>query len=232
MTGLAARGLRVTRGTFALGPLDLEVAPGEALLIFGPSLAGKTALLKALVGLAPAQGRVRVGDVEVDLATARVDDRLRSQVGMVFQNDALFDALTVAENVGLPLERRGVRDADIRIREALRGVGLTDAAQKLPEQLSGGMRKRAGIARALATDAPVLLVDEPLAGLDPGTQDRIADLLLDLRERGRALVIAVADPAALWRVCGHALALDAGQVIASGPCAEVRRAAGALLGAA
>ena len=232
MTALAARGLRIDRPGFALGPIDLEIAAGEALLAFGPSLAGKTALLKALVGLAPARGTVRIGTVEVSLSDPPPLEPLRVQVGMVFQNDALFDSLTVRENVAVPLLRRGIADAGPRVAQALADVGLTEAADKLPEQLSGGMRKRAGLARALAVEPSVLLVDEPLAGLDPGTQKRIASLLGAARDRGCALLIAVADPSALWDVCGQAIALEHGQIIARGPSERVRADAAQLLGAA
>ena len=175
--GLHVRRLALSRPGFSLGPLDLDVEAGHALLVFGPALAGKTALLKALVGLTPASGQVQLDGLELDLAAPVGLEKIRADVGMVFQNDALFDSLTVQENVGQPLRHRHVEDADIRIAKALADVGLSDAASKLPEQLSGGMRKRAGLARALAADPGLLLVDEPLADLDPGTQLRIARLL-------------------------------------------------------
>jgi len=226
------RELRIDVPGFGLGPLSFDVENGQALLVFGPSRAGKTALLKALVGFAPARGQVRVEGAEVDLAKPTGIDALRSHAGMVFQNDALFDALTVRENVAEPLRRRRISDAGIRITQALNDVGLLDAANKLPEQLSGGMRKRAGLARAFAMDPAVLLVDEPLAGLDPGTQKRIASLLAAARARGRALVIAVADPAPLWGLADSALALEDGRIVAHGKPDDVRRAAAPLLGAA
>jgi len=230
--GLAVRALTLRRPGFSLGPLSFDVAPGEALLVFGPSQAGKTQLLKALVGLAPASGQVCVDGIELSLAASTGWADLRARVGMVFQNDALFDSLSVRDNVALPIVRRGGRDDDPRIDALVAEVGLQGHGHKRPAQLSGGMRKRAGLARALAAAPPVLLIDEPLAGLDPGSQRRIAALLADVRDAGHALVVAVADPAPLWPLCRRALALDGGAVVAHGSAEAVRAAAAQLLGAA
>jgi phospholipid/cholesterol/gamma-HCH transport system ATP-binding protein len=228
--GLQASGLALRGDDFSLGPIDLQARAGEALLVFGPARGGKSPLLKALVGLTPGTGRVTLGETTVELGGAAVLDALRLQVGMVFQNDALFDALTVRENIALPLRGRSGPDADMRITEVLEQVGLTDAADKRPEQLSGGMRKRAGLARALVTRPSLLLIDEPLAGLDPGNQLRVVRLLEQALQAGAAMVVAVADPTPLWNSCSGALALEAGRVVASGRALDVREQARALLG--
>lgn len=182
----------------ALGPLDLRVAPGERWVVTGPAGSGKTTLLKCLAGLRlPTAGTVRWDGA--DVRTLDVVERRARQaaLGMVFQSDALFDSLTVLDNVLLPLTRRGVRTAEARPRalEALAQVGLAEAAAKRPEALSGGMRKRAGIARALVARPQVLFADDPFAGLDPDTEAQVASLLLEVSQ-GKTLVVALPDPVA------------------------------------
>lgn len=182
----------------ALGPLDLRVAPGERWVVTGPAGSGKTTLLKCLAGLLlPTAGTVRWDGA--DVRTLDVVERRARQaaLGMVFQSDALFDSLTVLDNVLLPLTRRGVRTAEARPRalEALAQVGLAEAAAKRPEALSGGMRKRAGIARALVARPQVLFADDPFAGLDPDTEAQVASLLLEVSQ-GKTLVVALPDPVA------------------------------------
>jgi ABC-type transporter Mla maintaining outer membrane lipid asymmetry ATPase subunit MlaF len=221
---VVASQLAVTRGAFVLGPVSFALGAGEALLVTGPSLGGKTSLLKALVGLVPSAGTVTVGGLALDARAPARLSALRAQVGMVFQNDALFDALDALENAALPLLRRGTpRPAALaRAREALAQVGLADAAAKRPEQLSGGMRKRLGLARAIAAPTALLLVDDPLAGLDPGASGRIVALLQALRAEGRALVVAAADPRPLWALAQHGLWLESGRASAEGPLDAVR----------
>jgi phospholipid/cholesterol/gamma-HCH transport system ATP-binding protein len=153
-------------------------------------------VLKLLAGLLkPTSGHVRWGDT--DATTLDVDARRRAQAafGMVCQTDALFDSMSVLDNVMLPLRKRGVAQAEARTRadEALERVGLTAAAGKRPEHLSGGMKKRAGIARAIVARPQVLFADDPFAGLDPDMCESIARLLLEVSE-GRTLISALADP--------------------------------------
>jgi phospholipid/cholesterol/gamma-HCH transport system ATP-binding protein len=220
---LAARDLTIRRGGFAMGPLELQVGEREALLVLGPSLAGKSTLLKALAGLLPSEGEIALGETAL-WARGSVVVEAQRQMGVVFQSEALFDSLSVLENVALPLLRRGVKNAAAaeRARECLREVSLSEAEAKLPEQLSGGMRKRVALARALAPRSPVLLIDDPLAGLDPGTTTRIAALLAQVRDEGHALVVFTADPTPLWALATSALALDEGRVVAAGSAALVR----------
>ena len=180
----------------ALDSISLEFPPGTQALLWGPAGGGKTMLLKVFAGLVlPTKGFVHWG--EQDVASLDHEQRRDAQAafGFVFQTDALFDSMTVLDNVRLPLRKRKVHEAEAteRAREALEQVGLTAAAGKHPEELSGGMKKRAGIARAIVARPQVLLADDPFAGLDPSTEAQIARLLLKVSE-GRTLIAAVPDP--------------------------------------
>ncbi len=182
----------------ALTELTLEFPVGSRTVLWGPAGGGKTSLLKCLAGLvAPSSGEVRWDEVPVSRRSAQEKRDAQVAFGMVFQSDALFDSLTVADNVLLPLRKRRVPEAEAQERayEALRRVGLTEAAQKHPENLSGGMKKRAGVARAIVARPQVLLADDPFAGLDPVTERSIAELLLEISE-GRTLIVALPDPLA------------------------------------
>ena len=216
---LRADRLSVLRGSRpVLRDVDCTLPPGERVLVLGRSGAGKTTLLKVLAGLTgPTRGRVLWNGEDVAaLPPARKRDQ-QAAFGMVFQTDALFDSLTVRRNVLLPLERRRVppAEAEARADEVLRAVGLADAADALPERLSGGMRKRAGLARALAARPSVLLADDPFAGLDPGTARQVARVLLEVAGGGTLLVAAPDVPPELpltrW------LVLDEGRVVYDGP---------------
>lgn len=216
---LRADGLTVRYGTrTVLAGVDCALPPGTRALVLGRSGAGKTTLLKALAGLvAPAGGRVLWDGQEV--ARLRPDPRRARQAafGMVFQTDALFDSLSVRDNVLLPLTRRRVPEVEARARAdaVLRAVGLLDAADTLPERLSGGMKKRAGLARALAARPSVLLADDPFAGLDPGTARQVARVLLEVSGDGTLLVAAPEAPVDLplprW------LYLRGGRLVHDGP---------------
>jgi phospholipid/cholesterol/gamma-HCH transport system ATP-binding protein len=225
---IEVRDLVVERsGRRALGPLSGSFGRG-ALAVAGPAQSGKTTLLKALCGLAPASA----GSVEVD--GAPLGSGSSPRFGMVFQSDALFDSMDALGNVELPLLRRGVSRAEARerAREALAQVGLSGQERALPERLSGGMRKRLGIARAIVARPRYLLADEPLAGLDPGTCERVLRLLLALWGRAGGLIIASADPAPLLEVCDEVLVLRGGSVAARGapPALRADPSTRALLG--
>ncbi len=213
------------QGRAVLGPLTGDFGAG-VLFVLGPAQSGKTTLLKALCGLvAPAAGRVRLDGV--DLAQGPEEAAAaRAQVGMVFQTDALFDSLDALANVALPLLRRGVPRAEARERaqEALVQVGLGAHARDLPERLSGGMRKRLGLARAIVARPRYLFADDPFAGLDPGTVEKVRELMLDLWGERGGLLLATADPTPLWAVPGaEALVLQDGRSLARGPVAELRQ---------
>ena len=180
----------------ALHEVSLDFPVGSRTVLWGPAGGGKTSLLKCLTGLQlPTAGSVAWN--EVDVAQRSAEERRAAQVafGMVFQSDALFDSLSVLENVLLPLRKRKVAEAEAheRATEALTRVGLGKALEKKPETLSGGMKKRAGVARAIVARPQVLIADDPFAGLDPVTEKSIADLLLEVSE-GKTLIVALPDP--------------------------------------
>ena len=184
--------------TTALDGVSVALPSGSQVALHGPSSSGKTCLLKVLAGLQRCtSGEVRWDDA--DVATLPVAERRAAQsaFGMVFQTDALFDSMSTLQNVRVPLLRRGVAadEATQRAMAALEQVGLGAAAQKSPEHLSGGMKKRAGIARAIVARPTVLFADDPFAGLDPDTEAQIAALLL-LVSKGRTLLVALPDPIA------------------------------------
>lgn len=196
---LAVQALGLSFGkVHALEDVTLSVPAGSRLVLSGPAGGGKTSLLKCFAGLVRPTAGAATWDGR-DVATMSKDERRVAQVafGMVFQTDALFDSMTVLENVLLPLRKRGVGEAEAKERafEALDRVGLRDAALKRPEVLSGGMKKRAGVARAIVARPVVLLADDPFAGLDPVTEGSIASLLLEVSE-GKTLIVALPDPVA------------------------------------
>lgn len=194
---VALDGVAVTYGRLtALETISERFPPGARVLVWGPAACGKTTLLKCVAGLVrPTAGRVTWDGAEVAGLDADARRAAQASFGMIFQTDALFDSMSVLDNVLLPLTRRGVGDEEARTRalDALDRVGLTDAAHKSPEQLSGGMKKRAGVARAIVARPDVLLADDPFAGLDPVTEGSIARLLLEVSE-GRTLIAAMPDP--------------------------------------
>ncbi len=165
--------------------LSFQVAPGETKVIVGETGSGKTLTLKLASGLLqPGQGRVNVLGHEVSSMPESELLVFRRQMGFVFQEGALFDSLTVADNVAYRLNEDGVDpdEIDTRVREVLRFVELEDAIDKLPDELSGGMRRRVAIARALVSKPPIVLYDSPTAGLDPVTSQTIITLILRLRD--------------------------------------------------
>ena len=179
-----------------LRDISLDVAAGETLVILGESGCGKTVLLKTLIGLVrPTAGEVRFEGRSLSSLNDRGLAQIRTRYGFVFQGAALFDSLTVADNIAFPLrEHTRLGEAEIRevVESLLAEVGLPrSVARKKPVQLSGGMRKRAGLARALALDPPLVLYDEPTTGLDPIMSDVINELILKVRARDGVTSIVV-----------------------------------------
>ena len=229
-----AAGVRLEHVSKAFGALrvlddvSLELPAGEATVVLGRSGTGKSVLLKHIVGLLhPDAGHVFLGDQDITALTPAALAIARRQIGFLFQNAALFDSITVGDNVAFPLRRHTrLPEAEIRARveEKLAAVGLADAVARMPAALSGGMRKRAGLARAMALDPSVLLVDEPSAGLDPVTSEEIDDLLVRVkRERGTTLVVVTHNIPSARRLGDTLLFLHEGRVLARGTAAELER---------
>jgi phospholipid/cholesterol/gamma-HCH transport system ATP-binding protein len=209
-----------------LDGITLDIAPGKRLGLIGPAASGKSVLCKLACGLeAPDSGSIDVldesvvGKREVDLGP------LRRRIGMLFQNYALFDFLSVEQNVAFPLEQRGGMTAGeiaSRVSERLRAVGLAGSEHKLTGELSGGMKKRVGIARATVIDAELVIYDEPSAGLDPVTTQKIYDLLSADQARTGATVLAVSsDVVALASFVDEIAFLYRGKIAYRGPAATI-----------
>ena len=207
--------------------VSLHVRRGEILVVIGGSGAGKTVLLKHIIGLIlPDRGRVIVDGT--DLGGLRRWDlkELRKKFGMLFQGAALFDSMTVGENVAFPLrEHTHLRDPEVRsrVREQLADVGLHNVEEKYPSELSGGMRKRVGLARALALEPQIVLFDEPTTGLDPITSDVINRLILDTqRSLGITFVIISHDVKGALEVADRIAMLHEGTIVETGTPDEMR----------
>jgi phospholipid/cholesterol/gamma-HCH transport system ATP-binding protein len=194
--------------------VSLTVEPGQIFAIMGGSGCGKSTLLKHMVGLIPpAEGRVLHGEVDFWAADDTERDRLRARMGMLFQSAALWSSMSLLENVSLPLEQQGrldAREREARAREVLDWVGLGAFADFFPADISGGMKKRAGLARAIAAEPPLLFLDEPSAGLDPISSRRLDELILDIRERtGAAVVFVSHELPSLFAIADDGIFLDA-----------------------
>jgi phospholipid/cholesterol/gamma-HCH transport system ATP-binding protein len=218
-----------------LRDLSLPIRRNETLLVIGESGCGKTVLLKLLVGLLrPSTGRVVVDGRDLAARSAAEMVELRRRFGFLFQGAALFDSLTVYENVAYPLRAlHALDEAEIgrRVSDRLAEVGLpADSAKKMPAQLSGGMRKRVGLARALALDPEIMLYDEPTTGLDPVMTELINDLIVQTRERGPITsVIVTHEMKTVRRVANRVVMLyplsrlgpHESQIIHDGPAADL-----------
>jgi phospholipid/cholesterol/gamma-HCH transport system ATP-binding protein len=215
-------------GHRVLDDVSFEVPAGTGFGILGRSGTGKSVTLKHMVGLIrPDRGRVLVEGRDITRLSKTDLSDVRKRIGFVFQNGALFDSITVGENVEFVL-RRHTRLSEGEIRrvagEKLSSVGLGGDYTKMPADLSGGMRKRAGLARAMALDPPLLLVDEPSAGLDPITSDEIDDLLLDLKmTTGTTVVVVTHNIPSARKLADSLILLHNGRIAARGTPAEFER---------
>lgn len=224
------RDLRTQFGSLVVHDnLDLDVERGEVVALVGGSGSGKTTLLREIIMLQPpAAGSIRLFGQEVVGASEAQAFQLRSRFGVMFQQGALFSSLTVRENVGVPLREHTRLDgaliddiADLKI--ALAGLPA-HAADKFPRQLSGGMLKRAALARALALDPDLLFLDEPTAGLDPVSANALDELVVQLKASlGLTVVMVTHDLDSLWRTTDRVAFLGEKRLIGYGPMAELSR---------
>jgi phospholipid/cholesterol/gamma-HCH transport system ATP-binding protein len=209
-----------------LNGVSFSVGHGESLCLLGRSGTGKSVTLKLIVSLLkPDSGEVWVEDDNVSTLSEKDLTRPRRKLGYLFQDAALFDSLTLYENLALPLTRltnKSAGEIDETVTTVLAEVGLNSDGNKMPSQLSGGMRKRAGLARALVLEPKILLADEPASGLDRITASEIDDLLLRQRdERGTALIVVTHDVPGARRIANNVAVLDGGELVAFGSVAEV-----------
>ena len=224
---VAVRDLWRSFGTqAALAGVSLAVRRGETQVIMGPSGCGKSVLLKHLVGLLkPDRGEVLVFDRPVHALPDADLDALRIRIGVVFQSGALFDSLPVGENVAFPLRRHSPLPGEViasRVRELLALVGLEGKERLMPSALSGGMRKRVGIARALVMRPSLILYDEPTGGLDPLTARTVDDLILQLRaDLEVTSVVVTHDLDSAFRLADRLAVMDAGRLEAAGRPEEI-----------
>ncbi len=211
---------------FILDGVNLTVEKGESLAIMGMSGAGKSTLLKCMGGLLrPTSGSVIVDGIDLAQTSEGDLNLVRIKIGMVFQYAALFDSMTVYENVAFGLRRhRHLTEKEIArvVREKLAMVGLPHTENMMPSELSGGMQKRVGLARALALDPEIVLYDEPTAGLDPITSAVIAELIVKTRDQlGVTSVVVSHDLATIRRVAKRIAMLHDGKIVAMGSTKEI-----------
>jgi phospholipid/cholesterol/gamma-HCH transport system ATP-binding protein len=214
-------GNRVLRG------LDLAVRAGESLTIIGGSGTGKSVLLRLIIGLLkPDVGQILLEGQDIVPLRERELLRVRRKVGMVFQGSALFDSLSVEENVAYALREHTDWDGErirARVREALDLVGLNDVERMQPAELSGGMRKRVAVARAIALPPRILLYDEPTTGLDPSNVEKVNELILDLKHKlGVTSVVVTHDMPSALKVSDRLAMLHEGRIAAIGSPEEIQ----------
>ncbi len=209
-------------GREVLSGVSFTVSKGEVFAVVGPSGTGKSVTLKHLVRLlTPTSGKVFLDDIEISAATGRRLEAVRARFGYLFQGGALLGWLTVAENVALPLKettRLSEKEIDAKVKEALEAVDLTAAADRYPAEISGGMAKRAGLARAIVREADIILYDEPTSGLDPVTSITINRLIRRLNaERHITSIVVTHDLLGALLFADRILMLKGGHVVACDP---------------
>ena len=208
--------------------LDLKVRRGETLVIMGGSGCGKSTLLRLMIGaIAPTRGKIRLFGEDIAVASEANLDALRKRFGILFQSAALYQSMSIAENVALPM--RELTDLpgdliDLQVKMKLEAVGLREHADKFPAQISGGMKKRAGLARALALDPEIIFYDEPSAGLDPVTSAEIDQLILTLTKKlGVTSVVVTHEMDSAFTIADRMVMLDKGRCLKIAPRADYER---------
>ena len=211
-----------------LDHVTLTIQTGETMVVIGRSGCGKSVLLKHMIGLIkPDSGSVRIGGVDITQLSSRELDSVRVKFGMLFQGAALFDSMTVFENVAFPLQEHSTMAAEAirqRVHECLQLVGLENVDELVPSELSGGMRKRVGLARALAMSPELILYDEPTTGIDPIMGDIINDLIVAMRDRLKVTSVVVThDMRSAYKVADRIAMLYNGGIVEVGSPEQVRQ---------
>ena len=211
-----------------LSGLDLKVRRGETLVVMGGSGCGKSTLLRLMIGaINPTRGRIRLFGEDIAAIDENRLDAVRRRFGILFQSGALYQSMSIAENVALPM--RELTDLppdliDLQVKMKLEAVGLREHADKFPAQISGGMKKRAGLARALALDPEIIFYDEPSAGLDPVTSAEIDQLIITLTKKlGVTSVVVTHEMDSAFTIADRMVMLDKGRCLKIGPRAEYER---------
>ena len=227
---ISIKGLKKSFGSkTVLKDINLEVKRGENVVVLGRSGQGKSVTIQCIVGmLTPDEGTLKVLGSEVSQMDEKELKELRTKIGFLFQSGALYDSMTVRENLEFPLTRvlkiSDQSELDARVEEVLDGVGLADAADKLPSDLSGGMRKRIGLARTMIVKPEIMLYDEPTTGLDPITSREISGLVLDMQKKYKTTSIIITHDMECARITAdRVVIMEDGVYIAEGPFEELQR---------
>ena len=210
-----------------LKDINLEVVKGEILVVIGPSGSGKSTLLRLIIGLLqPTSGEVWVNNQEISRMNENELNQMRRQMGMVFQYSALFDSMSVGENVAFGLRQHTeMSEAEIQkvVRNKLRMVGLSGHEQDMPNELSGGMKKRVSLARAIALNPEIVLFDEPTAGLDPIMSATIDRLIASTRRRlGVTSIVVTHDMSSAFKLADRIIMIHDGRIIESGSVDDIK----------
>ena len=218
---------KIYDGKKVLDDISFELARGRVYVVMGPSGCGKSTLLRMMIGAeAPDAGHVYLDGVDTTLADKKTQEDARRKFGVLFQSAALLNGLTVAENVALPIRQHTDlprSTIDLMVRLKLELVGMGDAADKFPYEISGGMKKRAGLARAIALDPAIVFYDEPSAGLDPVMVGVIDKLIKDLTSKlGITSVVITHEMPSIFRIADEALMLFGGKLVFRGSPQELR----------
>jgi phospholipid/cholesterol/gamma-HCH transport system ATP-binding protein len=228
-TAVVLRGLRKSFGSqIVLDGIEVTVERGETLAVLGRSGTGKSVLLKLIIGLQqPDAGSILIQGQEITGLPIDAMNEIRKKMGFLFQNAALYDSLTVEQNIAFPLQRhsKGTEaEQGERVKELLASVGMEGDSKKMPSDISGGMQKRVGLARALALEPGILLLDEPTAGLDPITSGEINELILKLQEEhDMASIVVTHDLHSAKTIADRLALLHEGRVLIEGSFEELEK---------